>query len=399
MSQSEDKASRRVFAASALTAAAATRVAGANDRIRIGVIGAGGRGWGHIRNFSHLPDTEVVAVCDVYRTKAQRACAKENVSPFITQDHRRVLERKDIHAVVIATCDHSHVPLLVDALEAGKDVYVEKPLTFRMADGARVAEAVRRTRRVVQVGTQQKSGRRILEAKQRFIDSGAIGKISLVRTWWLGNLGYRIPVPQDFVYDPADLDWNRFLGPAPRRPFDAQRYFAWYNWSDYSTGQPGGLMVHTLDVVHTMLGLNAPSSVVASGGIYEFPNDRDMPDTISVLAEYPQNVMVSFDATLSTPRRYVDVEFHGSNGVLNIFRERYVFRPADPAAPMVEVKGEDCVPPHLRNFLNAMRSRKQPNSDVVYSHYLAAVCHMANMSCQTGQRVSWNREWAVPSLA
>ena len=142
MEHGKGKSSRRFFTATAVTAAAATRVAGANDRIRIGVIGAGGRGWGHIRDFSHLPDTEVVAVCDVYRTKAQRACAKGNVSPFITQDHRRVLERKDIDAVVIATCDHSHVPLLVDALEAGKDVYVEKPLTFRMADGARVAEAV-----------------------------------------------------------------------------------------------------------------------------------------------------------------------------------------------------------------------------------------------------------------
>jgi hypothetical protein len=124
-----------------------------------------------------------------------------------------------------------------------------------------------------------------------------------------------------------------------------------------------------------------------------------MPDTISVLAEYPQKVMVTFDATLSTPRRYVDVEFHGSKGVLNIFRERYIFRPSDPGAPAVEIKGEDCVPPHLRNFLNAMRSRKQPNSDVVYSHYLAAVCHMANLSCQTGKRVNWNREWDVPSLA
>lgn len=152
-------------------------------------------------------------------------------------------------------------------------------------------------------------------------------------------------------------------------------------------------------MVHTLLDLKAPASVVASGGMYEFPNDRDMPDTISVLAQYPQKVMGTFDATLSTPRRYVDVEFHGSTGVLNIFRERYVFRPADPAAPPIEVKGEDCVPPHLRNFLNAMRSRKQPNSDVVYSHYLAAVCHMANMSYDSQRRVAWNNTWDVTPLS
>lgn len=393
-----NKTTRRVFAASTVTAAAAMRVAGANDRIRIGVIGTGARGGGHIHDFSHLPDTEVVAVCDVYRTKAERVCAKENISPFITMDHRQLLDRKDVDAVVVATCDRSHVPLLLEALHASKDVYVEKPLTFRIEDGARVAQAVRQSQRVVQVGTQQRSGRRILEAKERFIDSGLIGKISLVRTWWLGNTGYRIQVPKDFVYNPAELDWEKFLGQAPRRPFDPQRYFAWYNYSDYSTGQPGGLMVHTMDVVHTLLGVRAPESVVASGGIYEFPQDRDMPDTISVLAQYPEKLMVTFDATLSTPRRYVDVEFHGSNGVLNIFRERYVFRPADPSAPTVEVKGEDCVAPHLRNFLNAIRNRKQPNSDVVYSHYLASVCHMANLSYAAGARIGWRTEWDVPSL-
>ena len=157
-------------------------------------------------------------------------------------------------------------------------------------------------------------------------------------------------------------------------------------------------MVHTFDVVHTLLGLRRPTSVVASGGIYQYPNDRDMPDTISVLAQYEKGLMATFDATLSTPRRYVDVEFHGSNGVLNIFRERYVYRPAEPGAPAIEVKGEDCVAPHLRNFLNAVRSRKQPNADVAYSHYLAAACHMANRSYATGNRVEWRSEWDVASL-
>lgn len=391
--------SRRSFAAGAVTAVASSRVLGANDRIRLGIVGAGARGAGHLRDFSRRPDTEVVALCDVYRSKAERVCAKENLALPVNQDYRRILDRKDVDAAVIATSDHSHVPLLLDALAAGKDVYVEKPLTFRIEDGARVAKAVRDSKRVVQVGAQQRSGRRILEAKQRFFDTGALGKVSLVRTWWLGNTGYRLKAPRDFVYDPSDLDWNRFLGGAPKRPFDPQRYFCWYHYADYSTGQPGGLMVHTLDIVHTMLGLTAPRRVMAVGGMYEFPDDRDTPDTISIAAQYRENLNVTFDATVSTPRRYVDVEFHGSNGVLNIFRERYVFKPADPGAPPLEVKGEDCVRPHLQNFVDAMRSRQQPNSDVVYSHYLAAVCHMGNRSQQTGQPVEWNPAWDVEAIS
>ena len=185
----QSRTSRRTFAALGLSAAAATRVNGSSDRIRIGIIGAGARGQGHLHDFSRLPDTEVVALCDIFLTKAERACAKQNVSPAITQDHRRVLDRKDIDAVIIATPDHSHVPLLLDALDGGKDVYVEKPMTFRMEDGARVVNKVQQTGRMVQVGTQQRSGRRILEAKERFIDSGMIGKISLVRTW----LGWATP--------------------------------------------------------------------------------------------------------------------------------------------------------------------------------------------------------------
>lgn len=220
-----------------------------------------------------------------------------------------------------------------------------------------------------------------------------------MRTWWIANRGYLRTPPPSFKHDPDELDWNRFLGNAPKRPFDAQRYFGWYSYADYSTGQPGGVMVHTADVVHWYLGLTKPAAVVASGGIYQYPDSRDTPDTISLLAEYPRDkVVMTFDATQSSPRNLVDVEFHGSGGVLNIFRRKYVFRPKSPNAPPIEVAGRPCDPPHMRQFLDAIRSRKQPNADVVYSHYLAAICHMGNMAYEKGKRITWNPKWDVEEL-
>lgn len=390
--------SRRQFLAAGLTALSQARVLGANDRIRVGVIGTGERGAYLTRLFSERKDVEVTALSDVYRLRAERACERAGIKAEITQDHRRVVERNNIDAVVVAVSDHWHTPILLDAVAAGKDVYLEKPMTFRIEEGHQIVKAVQETGRVVQIGAQQKSGPHFLEAKERFIDSGAIGKVALVRTWWIANRGFFRHPPAGFVWKPAELDWGRFLGRAPQRPFDAQRYFGWTMYSDYSTGQPGGLLVHTLDVAHWFLGLTAPSSVVATGGIYEFPDDRDTPDTISILARYPQRVTVTFDATQSSVRDSVDVEFHGSGGVLNIFRDRYLFRPAEKAAAPIEVKGRPCDPPHIQNFLDAMRSRRQPNSDVVYSHYLAAVCHMGNMAYERKSPVDWNPAWDVAKL-
>ncbi len=389
---------RRSFFLGAATAVSAGRVAAAGERIRVGVIGAGDRGAYWAGRLAKRDDVEVVAIADVYRKRAEEAAARCGGSTQALQDYRRITERKDVDAVVIAVCDHWHTPIVLDALARGKDAYLEKPMTFRMEEGPRIVKAVKKHNRVVQIGTQQKSGAHFIEAKERFIDSGALGKISLVRTWWIANRGYLRKPPAGFQYDAKELDWNTFLGKAPSRPFDAQRFFGWYSYKDYSTGQPGGLLVHTADPVHWYLGLTKPSGVVALGGIYEFAGDRDTPDTISILAEYPQKLVVTFDCTQSSPRGMIDVEFHGSKGVLNIFRYGYRFRPADKDAPAIEAKGADCDGPHMNNFLNAVRSRKQPNADVVFSHYLAAICHMGNLALETGRRVTWDPAWDVESL-
>ncbi len=389
---------RRFFLGMAGTALSQSHIAQANDRIRFGIIGTGERGAYHASRVAHEEKADVVSICDVYRARAEGARQGSNPQAEVVQDYRRVLDRKDIDAVVVSLPDHWHTPVLIDAVNAGKDVYLEKPMTYRIEEGPQVAEAVRRTRRMVQVGAQQNSGPHFLEAKARFFDSGLIGKVSLIRTYWIANRGFFRHPPKDFLYRPEDLDWSLFLGRAPKRPFDAQRYFGWTMFQDYSTGQPGGVFTHLVDTAQMMLGLRAPSAVVALGGIFEFPEDRDTPDTISILAEYPQKLVMTADCTQSSPRDRVDVEFHGSGGVLNIFRYGYRFQPAEKGAPNIEVKGVDADGPHMANFLSAVRSRKQPNSDVVYSHYMTAVCHMGNMAYFGRKRIEWNKAWDVEAL-
>jgi len=389
---------RREFIGVATTAISQLRVAGANERVRFGVIGAGDRGAYHAERLQKREDAQVVAICDVYQVRAEGARQHSNSQAAVVQDYRRILDRKDIDAVVVSVSDHNHTPILLHALDAGKDVYLEKPMTYRIGEGHEIVAAVKRTGRIVQVGTQQKSGPHFLEAKERFFDSGLIGKVSLIRTYWIGNGGFFRHPPKDFSYNPGELDWGLFLGRASKRPFDAQRYFGWTMFQDYSTGQPGGVFTHLVDTAHMMLGLSAPSAVVAAGGIFEFPDDRDTPDTISTLVEYPQKITLTADATQSSPRDRVDVEFHGSGGVLNIFRSGYRFESRERGAPKVEVKGVDADGPHMDNFIHAVQSRKQPNADVVYSHYVTSVCHMANMAYLERRRVEWDKKWNVEGL-
>ncbi|MSV29411.1 MAG: Gfo/Idh/MocA family oxidoreductase [Bryobacterales bacterium] len=390
---------RELLVAAGSSALSQTKVAGANDRLRFGVIGAGARGAFHARRLAVRSDAEVVSVCDVYQTRAEAARQQAKVKEDVAKDYRRVLDRKDIDAVVVSVSDHWHTPILLDALDSGKDVFLEKPMTWRIEEGHDIVKSVKRTGRVVQVGTQQKSGPHFLEAKQRFFDSGLIGKVSLIRTFWIANRGFFRHPPKGFAFRPDELDWKLFQGRAPKRPFDAQRYFGWTMFQDYSTGQPGGVFTHLVDTAHMMLGLAAPSAVVALGGNFEFSEDRDTPDTISLLAEYPQKVTLTADATQSSPRDIVDVEFHGSGGVLNIFRNGYKFRPNDSGAPVIEARGVDADGPHMDNFIQAARSRKQPNADVVYSHYVTAICHMGNLSYFGRRRVDWDPAWNVETLS
>jgi predicted dehydrogenase len=384
----------------AWTAVSASRVFGANERIRLGVIGTGGRGQHLMRMANQAGGIEWVALCDAWDQRrdaaAQFAAGAQVVK---TGEYRALLDRKDIDGIIVATWDHLHSRIAADVCRAGKDVFVEKPMTSLPAQGPELASAVRSTGRVLQVGVQQRSISHFVEAKQRFFDSGLIGDVNLVRTFWNANDGYLTPVPPGMDKKPEGLDWNACLGWLPKIPWDPKRYFNRFAYWDFATGgQTGGLFVHLVDVVHWYLGLTAPRAAVALGGIYKYDDGRDTPDTISLITEYPKRVVVTFEATLCDmqPKESVDIVFHGSAGRLHIFRGGYRFIPAGAKSKDAEITspgGPEFV--HMGNWLDCIKSRKMPNANVVDGHYGAMACHMGNISYKEKRRVEWTREWEV----
>jgi predicted dehydrogenase len=249
---------------------------------------------------------------------------------------------------------------------------------------------------VLQVGTQQRSISHFAEAKQRFFDSGMIGQVSMVRTIWNANTGYLEKPPAGTEEKPAGLDWDAVLGWLPKIPWDPKRYFNRFSYWDFSTGgQTGGLFVHMIDVVHWFMGINKPLSAVALGGIYRYNDGRDTPDNINFILDYP-NVNVTFEATITdlNGKESSDIVFMGSNGRLHIFRGGYRYIPAEKSAEEIRVKGTTETT-HMANWLDCIRSRKQPNAGVVDGHYSSMACHIGNIAYQAKTRIQWKKEWDV----
>ncbi|MGA2589611.1 MAG: Gfo/Idh/MocA family oxidoreductase [Bryobacteraceae bacterium] len=364
---------REGIQAAALTALSYARVLGANDRIKLGLIGAGERGLYVASIFQKTEAVEVQAVCDVYGDRVDKALTQApGAKPF--GDHRRLLEAKDLDAVLIATPDHWHKAIAIDALNAGKDVYVEKPLTRLREEGPEIVRAARVNSRVCQVGMQQRSGAVYLEARERFVQSGMLGKISHVDCVWHG--GEARPLPAEPVQKPANLDWVRFLGPLKYR-----------DW----------------DVVHMFMGQDAPLSAAAAGGVYyDFRDGRTAPDTISALFEYPGGFTASF-VSLAVPNGpEYRVEFLGSGGRLLVNRNRYEFRPPGKnTQPIIQLFPGDITEAHVRNFLECCRSRRQPNADVYIGHRAAQAVLLAVQSYQEKRRIRFDpeREEVLPFSA
>ncbi len=391
------------------TAASASRVLGANNRIRIGVIGTGGRGQYLMKTLNQIApgEFEFVAVCDVYDVRRAQAAKIAGGKAEQYVEYKQVLERKDVDAVIVATPDHWHGTIAADALNAGKDVYVEKPMVHYPKDGLSIVKAARANNRIVQVGMQGRLMPHFVEAKQKYIDTGIIGKVGMARTWYLSNSGYVKTPPPGFDTKPEGLDWNRWIGPGPKVPWNAEIYFSPYKWLHYDGGMIMGIGIHVLDNAHHWLSLRKPSAVVAMGGTYFYKDGRDTPDTVNVMLEYPQDVLVTFTAEcLTAPgvRTSAGVELRGSGGTL--WAERYVqdlayaYTPNGKYSkePAAAVKGKSAnAETILRNWLECIRDRKKTVANEEEGYYSAVACFMANQAFRTKSRVLWDKKWDLPA--
>ena len=364
------------------------RVQGANDRVRMALIGAGGRGTQVAEYFLRHRDTEFVAVAEVYKTRLDASLARLNKARAgqkleTYEDYRRVLERKDVDAVLIATPDHWHCPMLIDACAAGKDVYVEKPLSNEIEPSWKAVEAARKHNRVVQMGTQQRQGEAFKEAAE-IVQSGQLGKITHVALQFPGHYG--VP-PEPSAPTPPGLNWELFQGPAPRRPFRPGR-LRWRNFYDYGGGLVSDWGVHLVDVAHWYLRAEnkAPLLTTAAAQYVAFENpERDQcPDAFSISWQYDDFVM-SFSNAVVQDWEFgrQGTYFFGPRGSLLVHRAGFEIRPGRatrtvPAEQLAQPRRRpffenyDDDPDtlaHIREFLDCMKSRKRPSSDVEVGYY------------------------------
>jgi len=372
---------------------AASRSPGPNDKIVLGFIGTGGQGRGLMGVFSQFPDVEIAAVCDVYEPHLKQALQKTASRADAYRDYRRLLDRKDIDAVVIATPDHWHALTTIHACQAGKDVYVEKPLTLAIAEGRAMVRAARRYDRVVQVGLQQRGGEHFQKAVE-IVSSGQLGKITFVETWNFGNEtpnGIGNPPDGD---PPEGLDWDMWLGPAPKVPYNPNRCIYNFRWFwDYSGGKLTDWGTHLIDVVQWAMGVEGPVAVSASGGKLAVKDNRETPDTLEVAYEYPGFVLTyTYRGANGHPMdsRGYGIQFYGSNGTLFVDRGGFELMPEAGRTEAIRSGGSAQSEPHARNFLDCIRSRQRSSCDVEIGHRSTSAPHLGNIALWTGRKIRWD---------
>ncbi len=417
-----DKLSRRDFgksvAAAGVAALSATRILGANDRIRLGFIGLGNRGDQVLDAFLEHHDAEIVAICDLHQPYLDFAAKKIGGNPRQFHDYGKLLELRDIDAVVICTPDHWHALQTIHAYQAGKDVYVEKPLSLCVAEGRKMVDAARRHNRVTQVGIQRRSNPFCKEAAE-IVRGGGIGKITVVRAFHIQNewpKGIGNPPDEE---PPAGFDWEGWLGPAPKVRYNKNRTFYRFRWFyDYSGGQVTNFGVHYMDFIQWSLGQNAPLAVTAMGGKLAIEDNREIPDTLEVLWQYPGGTLVTFsqfNANAAPAGRRGDIEFRGTEGTLHLVGNGYEVVPDEiiqnefPARtpidralergyrvgtkPMIEAKkvqGRVRDADHARNFLDCVRSRQKCNCDIETGHRSTSATLIANVAYKTKSYLEWD---------
>ncbi|MBI2823196.1 MAG: Gfo/Idh/MocA family oxidoreductase [Planctomycetia bacterium] len=408
--ETPNQADRRQFLqAASLGAAAAAVTAGytatargfaANETITVGLIGTGGRCRHLLQALLRVPGVKVNAVCDVWDVHLDMARKAVGGDPFSTKDHRAILDRKDVDAVLVATPDHWHVPITIDACAAGKDVYVEKPLTHELSEGQAAIDAQNKHGRIVQVGMQQRSMPQFQQAFD-IVRSGQLGKIHKVHLTWNRNT----PRGQDRHPDvaPNSVDWKRFLGNAPDQPFDAYRFRNWRWFWDFGGGILTDLMVHFLDVANWYLELDHPDMACSIGDQFRSAGLWQTPDTVQTLLHYPEKgAQVYYEGTFINARNAAMLEFMGTDATLYLDRGRYEVIPernskVKPSELVLSdgPRGADFyLNPdgellHLTNWIECVRSRQKPNAPAEAGVIAVKGAHLGNRALRSGQVARW----------
>lgn len=421
-----------------MTAASYGRVRGANDRVGVGFVGYGLIGKRHVLDFQAQADVDCVGICDAHRGRLEEGRAQLGGSARSYADFRQLLDDRQVDAVVVSTPDHWHALMTMLACAAGKDVYVEKPLSLFVREGRWMVDVAARHERIVQVGTQQRSGLHYQTARE-LIRGGSIGQVMSVRMQAFRNVmpGFGRPADCD---PPPELDWNRMLGPAPQRPYNPNRgiyHFRWF-W-DYSGGQMTNLGHHALDIMHWTLG-GTPSAVTSVGGRLCLTDNGETPDTQDALFEFMPAASDSpaagsakhpawtaawshREAGGGSGTKPFPTEFYGTRGMLGIDRKGFIVRADKKIPPENHVPRFTGAPPvggvarvespstdefwttaiedqsgsdaeqftrHVRNFLDCVKSRETPISDLESAHRVSTMCHLANLSLRLGRKLRWD---------
>lgn len=383
--------SRRHFVA---TAASATAVLGANDRIRVGAIGTGGRGSALMKDLSACPNVAVTAICDVYNANRERAAAVARktwgTQPFETTQYRALLERKDVDAVYIATPDFSHPIILKAAVEAGKDVYCEKPMAVEIGPARDAYKAVKASRQVVQIGTQRRSDGQFIAAS-RIIQSGVLGRITRVDI----SMNFQEPRwRRDYSTIQAnEVDWKQFRVHRPDKPFNAREFREWQLFRDYTNGIAGLWMCHFIDTIAWFMEDPYPAGAVANGGVYLWRDGRETSDVFHALLDYPKGFLVSFAMSLTNSAGIRNLWF-GTKGTLDA--DQWVLsgdgsKEKDRIRTATRIEPET-VTSHMQNFIDCIRTRGTPRAGIEAGFSHAVACCMAAQALETGRKIRFDAQ-------
>jgi predicted dehydrogenase len=404
----------------------------ANDHIQLALVGAGIQGQGDTRTAITVPGVKLVAVADCYQGRLDHAKEMWGDDLFTTRDYKEILARKDIDAVLVATPDHWHKQAAVDAMKAGKDVYCEKPMIHLYSDGPEMINTARETKRILQIGSQRVSSTVYAKAKE-LLASGAIGELNMVTARWdrnssMGAWNYTVPLDANT----ETCDWPRFLGTAPKIPFNAEHFFQWRKWKAYGSGVAGDLFVHLFSGTHFITGSKGPTKAMATGALRFWKDGRDAPDVMLGLFDYPEGFNLSLRVNfVDGGEESEGFLFTGSEGQMEIagnsvsvnrsprqkgpgyvigtyteamqkqLREQYEakYPKEHPAgAPPVQFDKYEALPgysdsyDHFHNFFNSVRTRQQPVEDATFGFRAAGAALLSNLSLEKDAIIHWNPE-------